>query len=73
MIARVASVTPGLLTLLRTRNDDGTPELRVSFAALDDSDGWAAQVTRHDGSELSATERQHVEATLAAHAAEPIQ
>lgn len=47
MIARVANVTPALLAMLRSRNDDGTLELRVSFAALDDSDGWAAHVTRH--------------------------
>jgi hypothetical protein len=74
MIARVANVTPALLALLRTRNDDGTPELRVEGGSmlLDSWPNGEWQIVRTDGAELSATERQHVEAALAAHSVTPI-
>ena len=99
MIARVARVTPWLLALLRSRNDDGTLALRVtrsdeavcyrcSECGHETGDPYdehqcsvhariatvfSVVVTRRDGSELTATERQHVAATLAAHAVTPIQ
>lgn len=64
---RVAVVpTPGLVELLRTRNDNGTCALRVLLSR--DS----VLVLRADGSELSETEAAHVRAVLAAHKVQPL-
>lgn len=79
MIAYDVTATATLLELLASRNDDGTPELLVDVAgSVWDARGATVElrhgvviVTRHDGTELSATERAHVEATLAAFAAKP--
>lgn len=59
----VSHVTPALLAWLASRNDPGTPTLR----AVETPGG--VEVTRHDGSPLSASEEAHVRGTLAAHRA----
>lgn len=60
----VAPVTPALLAWLASRNDPGTPTLLARH--LDDG---RVEVTRHDGSPLSASEEAHVRGTIAAHRA----
>lgn len=75
MIAAIAHpVTDATIALLRSRNDDDTPPLRVEFldASLDPARASDIRVTRHDGSELSETEAAHVRGVIAAHAVERI-
>ncbi len=60
-----------LLAILRTRNDDGQPELVVAWQ-YDDADGADLTITRADGSEPSPSEEAHIMATLAANRVEPI-
>ena len=59
----IAPVTPALLAWLASRSDPGTPALR----AVETPGG--VEVTRHDGSSLSASEDAHVRGTRAAHRA----
>lgn len=70
MIAHPHDPSPILLTMLAAQSDDGHAPLRTRGVA---SPQWSeVEILRADGSELSATERAHVLAVLAAHAAEPI-
>lgn len=53
-----------LIQLLRSRHDDGEPPLWLRLSYRDGA--MTLEIRRHDGSELSETERAHVSATLAA-------
>lgn len=68
MKATVRQMSERLLAMLREQHDAGAAPLRV----LPDVPRGTLTITRADGSELSVSERAHVRAILAAHAAEPI-
>jgi hypothetical protein len=59
-------LTPALTAWLASRNDPGTPALAVR------QDGAAIEVTRADGTALSAHEEAHVRGVMAANAVGPL-